>query len=391
MLLITELCNVCGAALSNPIYSSESESSITSLGKIVPGVTTVYFCDGCMHLQTTEITDIDGYYDSDYELLIESDEQDQIYCVRHGEKTFRYDHQLKTLLKLIDISSGANVLDYGCGKAATLRKLLAYRGDINPYLFDVSDMYLPFWEKFATEDSWATYTLKGEWMGVMDVITSFFALEHVSSPTSMLKNIRALLKDGGIFYCVVPDVIQNKADFVVIDHINHFTCSSISRLFTSNGFTIQDINTEDHTSAIIVVAKKESQISIGSKANLIDEDQKVLATQVVHLVDYWSSLPERIIAFEAALSDASRIAIYGSGFYGTYIASCLIRPQRIEMFVDRDPYRQAMNLFGKKIVDPESMPKSINTVLVGLNPEIALQNIESINSWDDRKIQFFYL
>lgn len=384
-------CNVCGLELSDPIYTSKSATSITSLCNLVQGSTTVYYCDTCTHIQTKEVHDIDNYYDKDYKLLVESDEEDQIYCIRDGKKVFRYDHQVDTLVKLLDIPEGARVLDYGCAKATTLKKLIERRGDVTPYLFDVSDMYVPFWKKFADDENWATYALNKRWSGTMDVVTSFFSLEHVASPKSMLTNIRSLLKTDGLFYCVVPDIFKNTADFVVIDHVNHFTRSSIYRLFADYGFDVQDINTADHASALIVVAKKSAHKPIEGDISVSDDVRFAIAAKVSEMADYWGGLASRIQAFEATLPESAQVAIYGSGFYGTYIGSCLTKQEKIGFFLDRDPYRQSKKLFGKMIIDPELMPESIDTVFIGLNPAIARQNIAMISSWQARKIKFFFL
>jgi hypothetical protein len=127
-------CNVCKKAFDNAVYSSHHDISITSLFQTLPGRTTVYFCANCTHIQTVELKNIDNFYDKEYKLLVASDEEDQIYCIRDGEKVFRYDHQVETLVKLLDIPEGARVLDYGCAKATTLKKLIERSSDIAPYL-----------------------------------------------------------------------------------------------------------------------------------------------------------------------------------------------------------------------------------------------------------------
>ncbi|MDA8678189.1 class I SAM-dependent methyltransferase [Luminiphilus sp.] len=385
------LCNVCGTDLLRPVYKSQFVNSITSLCNVVKGTTAVYFCYDCTHLQTTEVDNIDNYYDKDYQLLVESEEEDQIYCIRDGEKVFRCDHQVVTLADLLNIPEGAKVLDYGCAKGTTLKKLVELRSDITPFLFDVSDMYLPFWDKFVDEQNWAIYSVDNRWTELMDVVTSFFSLEHVTSPKEMLDNIRTLLKDGGMLYCVVPDVMQNPADFVVLDHVNHFTRTSICRLLADSGFEVEDINTEDHASAMIVIARKAAEN--GSMDGVLVSDDQCLATseKVSAIADYWVGLASRIQAFESTQPASAQISIYGAGFYGTYIASCLADQERIKFFLDRDPYRHGRKLFGKTIIDPALMPESIDTVFVGLNPAIARQNIEMITSWEGRKIEFFYL
>jgi len=375
----------------HPAYESQSATSISSLGAILKGSTSVYHCDTCAHIQTTELDNLTDYYDKNYMLLVESEDQDQIYCIRDGEKVFRYDHQVDSLLKLVDIPLGAHVLDYGCAKASTLKKLAQRRSDITPYVFDVSDTYVSFWGKFVDVENWATHAVNNAWEGTMDLVTSFFSLEHVASPKQMLTTIRDLLKADGLFYCIVPDVMQNVADFIVVDHVNHFTRSSVSRLFADCGFRVHDINTEEHTSAMIVIAQKSTECEVAGDISLTDDERSAVSAKVVEMSGFWAALASRIRTFESALQAPAQAAIYGSGFYGTYIASCLTDLESIKFFLDRDPYRHGKSLFGKTIIDPELMPDSIDTVLVGLNPANARQNIEMITSWRAREIQFFYL
>ena len=386
-----KLCNVCGGELKHPAYESQSATSISSLGAVLKGSTSVYFCDNCTHIQTTELANISDYYDRNYMLLVESEDQDQIYSIRDGEKIFRYDHQVSSLLKLVDIPRGARVLDYGCAKATTLNKLAQRRTDITPHVFDVSDVYVSFWRKFVDEENWASHAVNNAWEGTMDLVTSFFSLEHVASPRQMLTTVWDLLKADGMFYCIVPDVMQNAADFIVVDHVNHFTRSSVSRLFADCGFEIQEINSEEHASAMVVVARKLTECSAVADFSATDHERSAVSAKVVEMSDYWAVLGSRIRTFESSLQAPAQAAIYGSGFYGAYIASCLTDLEKIKFFLDRDPYRHGKLLFGKTIIDPESMPDSIDTVLVGLNPANARQNIEMITSWCAREIQFFYL
>ena len=173
-------------------------------------------------------------------LLVESEDQDQIYSIRDGEKIFRYDHQVSSLLKLVDIPRGARVLDYGCAKATTLKKLAQRRTDITPHVFDVSDVYVSFWRKFVDEENWASHAVNNAWEGTMDLVTSFFSLEHVASPRQMLTTVWDLLKADGMFYCIVPDVMQILR-FDCGGSCDHFTRSSVSRLFADCGFEIQGL------------------------------------------------------------------------------------------------------------------------------------------------------
>ena len=332
---------------------------------------------------------IRDYYDKDYRLLIESEEEDQVYCISNGEKIFRTDHQASVFLTKLTVPSGARVLDYGCGKAATLKALSRERTDVTLFLFDVSDMYVPFWQEFLPQEQFSTHDLREEWTESMDIVTSFFSLEHVVSPREVLRAIHLQLKPRGLIYCVVPDVAQNPADFVVIDHINHFTAPSLELLFAEAGFRVLSIDSESHDSAMIVIARKEE---MGSNSYIRNSEAIVsLSLMVENLVNYWGGVAATIRNLEASLAEESRLSIYGAGFYGTYAATCWTSTDRIECFVDQDPFRQGKEQLGLPVVAPDQLPKNIDKVLVGLNPLVARRVIAQMDCWTDRKLDYFFL
>ena len=175
------------------------------------------------------------------------------------------------------------------------------------------------------------------------------------------------------------------ADLIVADHVNHLGESSLIELLDRAKLRIDEIDGEAHQSAWVVRASKAEPVSVPRP------DVDALRDQVTQMSEFWSSLADRIHVFEMQHNGDTEAAIYGSGFYGTFIASCLTRPQRVRCFLDRNPYRQGKELMDRPIVDPDGLDRRINTVYVGLNPTSAQQAIESISSWQDRDHAYFYL
>ena len=120
-------CNVCGSPLENPVYVSPQGLSITSLTEVRNGRTEVFFCTACGHLQTTPIEDLEDYYETQYRILIDSENEDQLYQVVDSRRIYRVPHQVETLLTKVDLAPRARVLDYGCAKGATARRLAEVR------------------------------------------------------------------------------------------------------------------------------------------------------------------------------------------------------------------------------------------------------------------------
>lgn len=327
--------------------------------------------------------DTAAYYESDYRILLSQDDEDQIYEVYDDRIIYRTDHQVATLLNKLDFPPGTRLLDYGCAKASTPKRLLDFRSDLEMHLFDVSTMYEDHWLRFLEPQRYAIHHTPAFWHGYFDVVTSFFALEHISEPIKTVQNIAKLLKDDGIFYGIVPDTFGNVADFVVIDHVNHFTAASLYTLLRTADFRDIQIDVEAHRGALVFTARKTGMASTCP-------DVKATLARSVQLADYWTNLNDNIQNVEHThLNEPA--AIYGSGFYGAYIASVLLIPERIICFLDASPYQQEKHLFGKPIIAPTRLPDSVRVLYIGLNPRIARNVIAQLDWLSKRDINVIYL
>ena len=376
-------CNICSESLRAPLYQSPHPVSVTSLCEVLDGRTEVFLCSGCGHVQTTPMPDLASYYDKTYQILVSSEEEDQLYSVVNGHRIFRTEHQVETLLRSVELPQAARVLDFGCAKASTLRALCQRRPDVQPHTFDVSEMYMPFWEKFVPVENQATYQPKTHWQEHFDLVTSFYAFEHMADPRAVLAQAAAMIRPGGTFYCIVPNLFSNIADLVVADHVNHFTESSLRRLFASAGLRIETITDTAHTGAWILIARKTS-----SPSSVVGLDETVPA-RVEEIAAYWRGFGERVQEFETS-HRGMPAAIYGSSFYGTFIATQLGQPDSVVCFIDQNPFRQNQTLLGKPIVSPEQMPAEVRAVYVGLNPSHARATIQSVTTLPPERYDFFH-
>jgi SAM-dependent methyltransferase len=381
-------CNVCAAPLGEPVYRSVDNASITTMNKVIPGRTEVYFCGECGHLQTTELPDLDAYYATEYEINLASEDDDQLYKVIDGRPVYRAEHQANVLRQKLHFADGQRVLDYGCAKAPTLRKVAATHTGIVPYAFDVTDKYVALWDRFIAAAHRATHEVPAAWDGTIDVVLSFYALEHVRDPQGFLRTVRRLLKPGGTFYFIVPNTYANVADFVVADHINHFSEPSLRTMLDLAGFETVEVDAQSHDAAFVVVARKLAQTAAVARTRASVD---VLRSQVTAMAKFWGDAGARVRAFERTLPSSARCAIYGAGFYGNFIASLIKAPTRIECFIDQNTHLQGREIHGKPIVAPAALNPAIDTVFVGLNPQHARGTIEAIVAWRDAPLRYFYL
>ncbi|MDE2681706.1 MAG: class I SAM-dependent methyltransferase [Verrucomicrobiota bacterium] len=374
-----DACNICNDPQGAPVYKSARPVSITSLCQVLDGLTRVWHCANCGHTQTAPLPVLEKFYAEDYHILTASEEEDQLYAVRAGQKIFRTEHQVATLLEKLDLPPNAQVLDYGCGKAATLKALRGHRDDVVPHVFDVGKQYRDFWNAFVPAGNQAVNEVPKEWAGRFAAVISFFALEHVAEPKAFVAEARRLLHDGGTFYFLVPNLFANTADLVVADHVNHFSESSLHRLLSDAGFAVREIDDTTHNSAWVVVAEKTNVNSEPIPATSV-------ADKVNTMAEYWREFGDRVRAFEK-VNDAEA-AIYGSGFYGTFIHASLDRAKSVECFLDQNPHRQKQTLLDKPILAPEALPETVRRLYVGLNPRVAREELAMMD-WPQELEVFF--
>jgi hypothetical protein len=84
-------------------------------------------------------------------------------------------------------------------------------------------------------------------------------------------------------------------------------------------------------------------------------------------------------------------AVYGAGFYGAFIVSCLKEPQRVVCHLDQNVYLQGRELNGRPILTPAQLPKHIRNVWVGLNPTHAHKIITQVEVFSARQLSFLFL
>lgn len=357
-------CRVCGTEIAKPSYEA-SAPALTSMMAFVDIPTLAFVCDECGHAQCGDLPDIDSFYDTTYRISMESDDHDQIFSVdAQGKPIFRTDHQAAVGLRLLDLPQDALVLDYGAAKADTLRKMLLVRSDLQPHVFDVSSDYKPSWMKWVAPENQATYTVPAEWHGRFQAIISHFVIEHVETPVEFLKTLRLLLAPGGSVLLSMPDVAANPGDMTVADHLNHFSRASLKRAFALSGFTVEAIDGDAFPGAFFAVAVRSEEMPVIER----DAAEVTQAAQSAKdICAFWEKATKRLDG-SAKKFTGRRAAVYGSGFYGSWIHSRISSDVDLTSFLDQNPKLQGSSHFGRPVIAPAEIADDIDVVFVGLNP-----------------------
>jgi SAM-dependent methyltransferase len=381
-------CAVCGTPSGAPAYRHDGAVSISSTSRPVAVPTVVYVCVVCAHVQTPLLDDLAAYYETAYNVHLESDESDDLYAVRDGVPLYRAQHQANVALEKLALPHGASVLDYGCGKGMSLRALLQARPDLDGAVFDVSDAYRTAWDAFVPRANQAAYETPPAWDGRFDAVLSFFALEHVGDPRGFLSGIGRLLRPGGALHLTVPNVRRNVGDFIVVDHVNHFMPTSLRRAFDEAGFTNVRVDEDAHDAAFVVTARRGDGVG---EIELRAAEVAAYVADARSFATFWSAASDSVAAFERERATGRRSAIYGSGFYGVFIASRLEHRANVAYFLDRNPHQQTKRIFDLDVLAPAAIGDDVDVVYAGLNPARAREIVAGVASLHRRPRDIFYL
>ena len=370
------------------IYQTREDFSLDSLTKIINIKNTVFFCNSCSHVMNVSIDDVQDYYSDNYNINIDSEDEDQLYEVKGGKNVFRTDHQLEVFKSHYPDLSHANLLDYGCGKSSMGKKIGEQHDGVSVFLFDVSNSYKKYWEKITSFEKTATYDIPESWNAKFDIITSFFSLEHINDVSGCLERMNALLNPSGEVYIVVPNVLNNVADLVVIDHVNHFTALSIETALKRANFSNIVVDEKSHRGVFVVKAKK-SAFLIKEYLPKKKEVDSVLK-ELLPIASFWDGIGEIVAREEANLS--TEIIIYGAGFYGSFLYTLIKDKSKISHFVDSNEFLQKKSLFDLEVKSLETLSHAgKNKVFVGLNPKIARQVIDKLELPNKEYIDFVFI
>lgn len=380
-------CCACGGEKCELVYHYPAPA-ITSLSTILEVDTRVYICSTCGHMQSDDLPDVQKFYDTEYQISLTSEDADQLYDVVDGVPVYRTQYQAGLIVDFVDLPNGASVLDYGAAKAKSLYRLCERRSDISPHVFDVSEDYRPYWQSWVPKEQQATYSAPTEWNGRFDLITAHFVLEHVREPVEIFSDIARLLSPTGRFFFSVPDVLGNPADMIVVDHLNHFTQTSLPVALDRAGMKIEQIDTSRLRGAFVVVAvlkqvddkvQPPTQLEIEAEIKSLNE-----------CCQSWHAA-EKFVAAAQARSAGKNVAIYGAGVYGTFVYSRVRSIGGPICFVDRNPHVHGRDHLGVPVIPPEAIPVNTDILYVALNPAIARKAMADMGLDQRKGLDLIYL
>lgn len=289
---------------------------------------------------------------------------------KRGAITYRSEKQA-TIIGELCPPDCVNVLDFGAGKAMTLKHLSRTLKNIKPHVFDVSDDYRHLWASWLSRDQQATHELPESWHAKFDLIIANFVFEHVEYPVQVLLELGKFLQPDDKIFLSVPNFETNSGDFLAVDHVNHFSESSLRVLASEAGMAVELIHIGSFSGAFCLVLKKTKLVvsDIADRGYLsIDRSKSMIL--------YWSRLLKRLND-EIIILNEERVAIFGAGFYGTLIASKLL--EKLTCFYDSNPRLSEGEKIhcGLPVFPPIEIDSTIDLLFIGLNPRTSKPIMES--------------
>jgi ubiquinone/menaquinone biosynthesis C-methylase UbiE len=125
------------------------------------------------------------------------------------------DYSLKDELRYLNINSGPNILDAGCGSGVLSRYFIDnFDTEINLEACDVSTERIQQAREYCQKNNYpqikfSTQNLEKTSFGAntFDVVVSRYVIEHLSRPLLVLNEFKRVLKEGGQVYLIDLDGI----------------------------------------------------------------------------------------------------------------------------------------------------------------------------------------
>ncbi len=341
-------CSICGSARLRRIDAFGALPRVTSdCAPFRPGGR-LAVCLRCGAAQSfadeqwfAEITEIYRKYDIyNQSRGIEQ----QVFDPVGGSLRPRSELLLERLLEVSGVPEVGSVLDVGCGSGGTL-KAFDNLGNWVLYGLDIDDRNLPSLR--AMHGFRDLYTCSpAEVSEQFNIITLVHSLEHFPCPGETLKTLRRRLSPNGCLLIEVPNAMANPFDYVVADHLTHFTPDTLTYLVRCAGFHILCVATHWVSKEISLVAIADAYG--GLRSGIPRPNSRVSVTaQITWLNDFVDSAVK------------SSAAPGPFGLFGTSIAATWLSPavsDRVQFFVEEDPSRIGRTHMGRPVLGPDQVP-----------------------------------
>ncbi len=339
--------------------------SVTSESRVIEKESSLLCCSTCGHLMSQLAVDWADYYRTQYDATLTDGGADEIVTTADGALVFRTDldfglFQDKVLRHL---PLNTRIFEFGAGHGRIVSR--AHAAGFTDYAaYDVGERYGESLAQWLNRDR---IHIGVQPAVEVDVVCSFFVLEHDVDPVGSLRYMRSLLRLGGLIYLVVPNFESNPADLACADHVQHFHPERFAALVREEGFSVRQVDTTSAVGTTIVVAEAITPVLRAPRVALV-AFREITARAMQH----FEELCERLKLVADSVSDGESVVFYGAGFYSTLLFS-MLGDAKLAGVLDANPRKHGMDRFGVKVRGPSSLSEADadSKLLVCVNPAIS--------------------
>ncbi|HEX2679434.1 MAG TPA: class I SAM-dependent methyltransferase [Polyangiales bacterium] len=215
--------------------------------------------------------------------------------------------------------------------------------------------------------------------GKHGMIVMIAVLEHIRDLTGALRTLAASLEDGGVLFVEVPDAMRFERAFDApfqefsVEHINYFSCASLSALLERNGFRALEVVQRDRAES----NGKVAPVIAGAFRKLAPSEAASAKTPATHddaptrdAIARYVALSERrdrVLRdfLRAQLPSHDRVIVWGCGTLTLrMVANGELPAARVAAFVDGNRRYWGRTIEGVTILEPEAVRGRSETILV---------------------------
>jgi 2-polyprenyl-3-methyl-5-hydroxy-6-metoxy-1,4-benzoquinol methylase len=377
-------CLGCASHLLELIDDYSKYLRITSDSKPFKKNGTLYICNSCGLVQKEVnkifLKDIESIYKNymPYEI---ANQNEQKSLNEKNNFTLRSDILITKILEYSEESSDRHsskkILDIGCSYGNTLSSFNRYFESPELYGLDLDDKNLLTLKKI--ENFKKLYNDLSEIDSSFNFISMVHTFEHILDPLNYLYSLKKYLKKDGLLFIQVPDAENSPIDFLITDHVTHFTKNTLQSLAEKSGYELVFMSNN--------VVKKEISmiIKLNSKSNSTPHINNNVVECRNMIIKNFSWL-NKLIKTSSMIKNTEE----NYGIYGTSNATVwLLESEDLNpsFFVDDDVNRQGKLFLNKPVISKSEIPINAKVILPFVNEIV--ENI--IKTTPDKINNFVYI
>jgi len=248
------------------------------------------------------------------------------------------------------------ILEYGCGSAPLIDALETCK--IQNYVVDLADLNDIRYGVINQKSRFRKfYNITNQLLDqTYDLITLVHVLEHVDNPVELLNNLSKSLSDNGKLLVQIPNSSINPFDFIIADHLSHFSLVNILKLIQKTDLKLLDYSVETIPKEItLLLGKNQNEIEMPNFDDHLDLP--------INFFYYYESLINK-------LTSEHEIIIFGTSIGALWLTTEIQRRGlKVAAYLDEDESRVGNNINYVEIKHPRNfnLPKS-GVVLIPLAP-----------------------